>query len=52
MAKDNIARVLAEKVAEGSMSQERARKVARWILRDNPINWFGLKDKVPSKVLG
>jgi hypothetical protein len=51
MAKDNIARVLAEKVAEGSMSEERARRVARWILRDNPIRWFGLKDKVPAEVL-
>lgn len=52
MAKDNIARVLAEKVSEGSMTEERARQVARWILRDNPIHWFGLKEKVPAEVLG
>ena len=52
MAKDNIARVLAEKVNEGSMTVERARQVARWILRDNPIQWFGLEDKVPAEVLG
>ncbi len=52
MAKDGIARVLAEKVNEGSMTVERAHQVARWILRDNPIQWFGLKDKVPAEVLG
>jgi predicted TIM-barrel fold metal-dependent hydrolase len=52
MAKDGIARVLAEKVNEGSMTVERARQVARWILRDNPIQWFGLKDKVPAEALG
>jgi hypothetical protein len=52
MAKDNIARVLAEKVNEGSLTVERARQVARWILRDNPIHWFGLKDKVPAEDLG
>jgi len=52
MAKDNIARVLAEKVSEGSMTEERAKQVAGWILRDNPIHWFGLKEKVPAEVLG
>jgi len=52
MAKNNIARVLAEKVAEGSFSEERAHQVARWILRDNQINWFGLREKVPAEVLG
>lgn len=52
MAKNNIAEVLAEKVNEGSMTAERARKVAQWILRDNPIRWFGLRDKVPADVLG
>jgi predicted TIM-barrel fold metal-dependent hydrolase len=52
MAKDNIARVLAEKVGEGSMTEKRARQVAQWILRDNPIHWFGLKEKVPAEVLG
>jgi predicted TIM-barrel fold metal-dependent hydrolase len=52
MAKDNIARVLAEKVNDGAMSVERALQVARWILRDNPIQWFGLKGKVPAEILG
>ena len=51
MAKDSIARVLTEKVNEGSMTVERACQIARWILRDNPIRWFGLKDKVPAEVL-
>jgi hypothetical protein len=52
MAKDGIARVLAEKVSEGSITEERARQLARWILRDNAIQWFGLKEKVPAEVLG
>jgi predicted TIM-barrel fold metal-dependent hydrolase len=52
MAKDNIARVLGEKVGEGSMTVDRAQQVARWILRDNPIRWFGLRDKVPAEILG
>ncbi len=52
MAKDNIARVLADKVSEGSLTVDRARQVARWVLRDNPIHWFGLKEKVPAGVLG
>ena len=51
MAKDNVARVLAGKVSEGSMKPERARQVAAWILRENAIRWFGLKGKVPEKVL-
>ena len=51
MAKDNIARVLAEKVSEGSITEERARQIARWILRDNPVDWFGLREKVPADVL-
>jgi uncharacterized protein len=52
MAKENIARVLAEKVADGDMGMERALTVGRWLLRDNPIAWFGLRDKVPPEVLG
>jgi predicted TIM-barrel fold metal-dependent hydrolase len=52
MAKDGIARVLAEKVGEGSITEARARQLARWILRDNAIQWFDLKEKVPAEVLG
>ena len=51
MAKENIARVLAEKVVDGDMSMERALAVGTWLLRDNPINWFGLREKVSAKVL-
>ena len=52
MARENIARVLADKVANGAMSVERAITVGRWLLRDNPIYWFGLRDKVSPEVLG
>jgi hypothetical protein len=52
MAKQQIARTLAEKVSEGDMTTERAMTVGRWLLRDNPIHWFGLRDKVPAEVLG
>ncbi len=52
MAKENIARVLAEKVSDGEMTVERAITVGRWLLRDNPIAWFGLQGKVPVEVLG
>ena len=49
LAKDNIARVLAQKTGEGSMTAERARTVAHWMLRENPINWFGLREKIDSE---
>jgi len=52
MAKENIARVLAEKVADGDTTCDHAIQVGIWLLRDNPIAWFGLKDKVPADVLG
>ena len=52
MAKEGIARTLADKVADGDMSADRAMQVGRWLLRDNPINWFGLRDKVAPEILG
>jgi hypothetical protein len=52
MAKENIARVLADKVRDGELSMARALKIGKWLLRDNPIAWFGLHDKVPPEVLG
>jgi len=52
IAKENIARVLAEKVSAGEMTVERATTIGRWLLRDNPIAWFGLRQKVPAEVLG
>ncbi len=52
MARDNITRVLAEKVTDGDMTVDRAIQVGTRLLRDNPIEWFGLRDKVPGDVLG
>jgi hypothetical protein len=52
MAKEGIARTLANKVMDGDMRVERAIEIGRWLLRDNPIQWFGLRDKVPPEVLG
>jgi len=51
MAKDGISQVLADKVIEGTMTVERALKMAQWMLRDNPIKWFDLKNKVPEAEL-
>ncbi|MHB0857958.1 MAG: amidohydrolase family protein [Anaerolineae bacterium] len=51
MAKENIARVLADKVADGDMTVPRALQVGDWLLHDNPIDWFGLRDKVSAEVL-
>ena len=51
MAKENIARTLAEKVADGDLTAERAITLGRWLLHDNPIHWFGLREKVPAAVL-
>ena len=52
MAKENIASVLAEKVSSGNMIASRALSVGKWLLRDNPIRWFRLQEKVPAEVLG
>ena len=42
MARDNIARVLAEKVEEGYFSPSEAVEFARKILRDNPLEIFNI----------
>ena len=42
MARKVVARVLAEKVEEGYMSEEEALALARKILRDNPAHLYGL----------
>lgn len=52
MAKENIARVLAEKVEDGEWTVERAVEIGTWLLRDNPVRWFDLDTKVPLEVLG
>lgn len=43
MARDNIARVLAEKVAEGYFSSSEAVEFAHKILRDNPLEIFNFQ---------
>lgn len=40
IARENIARVLTEKVEEGSISEEQAVKLAQKLLRDNPCELF------------
>ena len=40
IAKENIARVLAEKVDEGSYTMDEAKKYVRWLLRENPERLF------------
>ena len=42
MAKDNLARVLAEKVTDGAMSRGAASRVGRMLLRENAVELFGL----------
>jgi len=40
IAKENVARVLAEKVDEGSYPMNEAKKYAHWLLRENPERLF------------
>lgn len=42
MARQQVARVLSEKVEEGYMGEEEAVLLARKILRDNPARLFNL----------
>ena len=42
IARDNIARVLAEKVDQGDYSLDQAKTYASWILRENPKRLFNL----------
>jgi len=42
IARDNVARVLSEKVDQGDYSIDQAKKYASWILRDNPKRLFNL----------
>ncbi len=45
IARREIARVLCEKIGEGRFSEEYAVKVGRMLLRDNPIDNFGLNGR-------
>jgi hypothetical protein len=40
MAKENIARVLALKVEERAFGLDEAKRIATWLLRDNPLRLF------------
>jgi uncharacterized protein len=40
MARRNIARVLAERVEDGAMTEEDAAEMAKWLLYDNPARLF------------
>jgi hypothetical protein len=40
MAKENIATVLASKVEERAFSLDEAKRIATWLLRDNPLRLF------------
>lgn len=42
IARENISRILAEKVADGSISKNHAFEIARMILRDNPKQLYRL----------
>ena len=48
IARENVARVLSEKVAEGSMSVERAKEIAGWLLHDNAVRIFRLEDRLAA----
>ena len=42
LARENVARSLAGKVAEGAFDLDRAKQIARWVFVDNPARLFGL----------
>ena len=46
LARDNVALVLASKVADGTFDLERAQQIAQWLFVDNPIRILNLKDRV------
>jgi hypothetical protein len=48
LARQNIAKVLSEKVDEGVMGIEDAKIVGRRLLRDNALNLFGLSETAES----
>lgn len=45
LTKQEIARVLAEKVEEGGLNEKAALRIGKIILRDNALNNFGLKER-------
>jgi len=45
IARREIARVLAEKVQDGRFTEDDALRIARMILRDNPMKTFRVEEK-------
>jgi hypothetical protein len=43
LARQNVARALAQKVTDGSFSLERAKEIASWVFFENPKRLFGLE---------
>jgi hypothetical protein len=46
IARDNVAKALAQKVADGSFDLDRANEIARWVFVDNPTRLFGLEERL------
>jgi len=49
IARKNVARVLAQKVADGVFDLDRARQLARMLLHDNPLAIFNLEKALKAK---
>ncbi len=52
LARENVATVLAAKVADGSFDLDRAREIATWLFVDNPVRIFGLEKFVAAARAG
>lgn len=50
MVRDNLAEILADEVAEGTMSEEQALDVAVCMLRENAWGYFRLQDRWESRL--
>jgi uncharacterized protein len=46
IARENVAKALAQKVADGSFDLDRAKEIARWVFVDNPTRLFGLEERL------
>ena len=48
LARENVATVLADKVADDSFDLDRARQIARWLFVDNPARILKLTDRLEN----
>ena len=46
LARENVATVLADKVADGSFDLDRAKQIAHWLFVDNPARILKLTDRL------